>query len=210
MIQTMSLQNKTEFALIVVVKHTTVNQSGILVVTLRLFAKHAKTNHATNLVKEVKMNKQKVIKAIAMERARKAGKLPPHSCSPDSEIDWMANAIEALEEIASVKNTGTLYTAMCIASKAGQTDVAEEVAKLRALLISIQVPKEVLYAYPVTMQRHFAYYGNNFTHPAGVYKNVELGECEKDDFGCVWQRFTGPKELVEYLRENNIPIKVIE
>lgn len=160
------------------------------------------------------MNRTKVVKAISMHRARKAGKLPPHSCMPDSEIDYMAHAIEALEEIASEDNVD--YLRKILAGMEIQKFNTEPLGKLIGMLQSIQVPKEVVYAYPVTMHRHFMHYHDDWlrgcigtgTNP-GSSALLPLKD-SKDDFGCEWRAFAGSKELVQYLRDNNVPIKVIE
>lgn len=157
------------------------------------------------------MNRTKVVKAIAMSRAVKAGKIPGHAYSPDSEMDYLYNGVEALEEIASQDNIEALRVAIAVLSRNESAVFAEKVAKLRGLLISVQVPKEVVYAYPVTMGRHFAHYSDKwYADNSKVDVEVYLTTNTKDGFGCEWHHFTGPKELVEYLRENNVPIKVIE
>lgn len=155
------------------------------------------------------MNKVKVRHAIKVIRRSK------EDTSVQYVVEYAQSLLEALEEIASPANSLILRDAISLLSRnltstIHSRDCSEKLSKLRGLIESIQVPKEVLYAYPVTMQRHFAHYGNNFNYPTGIYKSVVLGACETDDFGCEWQQFTGPKELVDYLRENNIPIKVIQ
>lgn len=155
------------------------------------------------------MNRTKVVKAIAMSRAVKAGKIPGHAYSPDSEMDYLYNAVEALEEIASQDNID--YLRKILAGMGIQKFNTEPLGKLIGMMESIQVPKEVVYAYPVTMGRHFAHYSDKwYVDNSKVDMEVYLTTNTKDGFGCEWHHFTGPKELVEYLRENNVPIKVIE
>ncbi|QZA70421.1 hypothetical protein AH03_4 [Erwinia phage AH03] len=149
------------------------------------------------------MNRTKVIKAIGLHNARKAGKIPPLHVSGDSEIDYMAHAVEALVEIASDVNIELL-------TRIDERHDCKDLGKFISLLKSVQVPKEVVYAYPVTMVNHFNYYFEDYFK--GKHSPCQISDRgrESDGFGCEWRKFTAPKELIEHLRNNNVPIKVCE
>lgn len=152
------------------------------------------------------MNRTKVVKAIKDYRNLRSGLANSKDLS-----DIAFNALgEALEEIASEANTKALQAAMPAMVNPGLNG---QLAKLLSALLAVQVPKEVVYAYPITMSRHFSHYRDKYFGghvPNKDDPGIKIYDTEKDDFGCGWTKFTGPKELVEFLRENNIPIKVIE
>lgn len=145
------------------------------------------------------MNRTLVVKAI--KQCRDAG----------NELHPNYRALtEALEEIASENNIEVLRRAISWMSGQVGDKTATDLALIRGMMVSVQVPKESVYAYPVTLQRHFDHYCEAYVKCAPVTIPVKYWSKETDDFGCGWQRFTGPKELVDFLRENNVPIKVCE
>lgn len=81
-------------------------------------------------------------------------------------------------------------------------------------MTQLQVPKEVVYAYPSMMNRAFRHYlklylKSDIPHIQDMYY-FPVGE-ETDDFGCDWKKITlveGAEKFIDFLRENNVPIKV--
>ena len=157
-----------------------------------------------------KMNKTKVRRVIEVMRIyKKSGELDAVPAMPEDAIDCL---IEALEEITSEYNCEALRVTITMLSGIPSSNLIECLSKLRDNMLAVQVPKEIVYAYPLNMERHFQHYVSIWTNEIRsgripiLVKNKVIG----DDFGCKWHHFTGPKELVEFLRENNIPIKECE
>lgn len=156
------------------------------------------------------MNRTKVVKAI---KAFRSNSVPYKT---DSYMDNASAAIEALEEIASEKNIEALRRAISWLSGQVCDRTAEDLSALHGLLQSIQVPKEVVYAYPVTMSKHFDHFFNEFIGGSVANNDdikITFAGSGRDGFGCEWRSFLCSKqaeEFVKYLRENNVPIKVCE
>lgn len=120
--------------------------------------------------------------------------------------------LAAIEEIASEDNTETLRLAIDALSYKSSDEITTGLSKLLLLLQSVQVPKELVYAYPVTLHLHFIHYRSEWCSKNSRSAAIEtsFGLTIKDGFGCEWRKFTAPKEMVDYLRENNVPIKAIQ
>lgn len=159
------------------------------------------------------MNRTKVVNTIKACRENKAlGLNAGIHLSNESSM----NLVEALEEIASEKNIEALRRAISWLSGQVCDRTAEDLSALHGLLQSIQVPKEVVYAYPVTMSKHFDHFFNEFIGGSVANNDdmkITFAGSGRDGFGCEWRAFLCSKqaeEFVKYLRENNVPIKVCE